>query len=401
MKKNFVILLFAQVWNQALTALAGLLIIQALAPAEYGRYTLAVVGLNLGLILSDAGLSSFLNREAARTPPEASYKLWRAALRLRLGLALPVWIATLLMVWQFPALGQPGLAALASLALFPAGVAALTTSLLNGQGQIKLSALLNGLTVSLNLLLTVLVLLWQTAALPLLIANLIIALLNAAFLVYPVLSRPLPAQNEKVEVRYSALELLRAGSGFLLIGLTSLFFQYADVYLVSVLLNKEAVGQYGAALRLLALVTAVPTVWGIAAMPRFARQPQERKAELIRWSLALTVAGGLIGLGGMFLSAPLVGFLLGSKYSLVGGILALLGWAAAGIFASTGPVTWLTITNRQYYIVLALILADLLGLGLNLFLAGFLKMGLDGIVVARVTTTWALCALYLLFSRLK
>jgi O-antigen/teichoic acid export membrane protein len=400
-KQNLTVLLLAQVWNQALTALAGLLIIQALEPAEYGRYTLAVVGLNLGLIISDAGLASYLNREAARTSRAFSTRLWWAALRLRLGLALPVWLGTFGLTWLFPVLGQPNLAALASLALFPAGAVALTTALLNGQGRIRLNVLLNGVAVSVNFSLTVLVLLWQAAAVPLLVANLLVALINMALLIYPVFKSSLVNQNEAEEFNYSAVKLLRAGSDFWLTGLTSLVFQYADVYLVSLLLTKEEVGQYGAALRLLALATLVPTVWGIAAMPHFARQPQECQSELVRWGLALTTGGIVIGLAGIFFSQPLVGLLLGSKYSAVPAILGLLGWAAAGIFASTVPVIWLTITNRQHYVVLALVIADLAGLGLNIFLTGLLKWGLEGTAVARIAVSWLLCGLYLAFSRFK
>ncbi|HEX2912750.1 MAG TPA: oligosaccharide flippase family protein [Chloroflexia bacterium] len=143
MSKNFVILLVAQGWNQLLTALAGLLIIRALLPDEYGNYTLAVVGLNIGLIFSDAGLAGYLNREAARTSPGYSTMLWYKALQLRSGFSIVVGIVLVGLAWQFPALGQPGFVSLAALALLPTGVTALTTASLNGQGRIKSTAFLN------------------------------------------------------------------------------------------------------------------------------------------------------------------------------------------------------------------------------------------------------------------
>ncbi|HEX2909156.1 MAG TPA: hypothetical protein VH186_00005 [Chloroflexia bacterium] len=183
--------------------------------------------------------------------------------------------------------------------------------------------------------------------------------------------------------------------------MASLAFQYADLYLVSLLLTREEVGQYGAALRIQALVIAVPTVWGIAAMPRFARHPHQSKTELVYWSLALTASGLLIGLAGIFFSLPLISFLFGSKYRAATIILPLLGWSAAGIFASSGPVTWLTITNRQYYILLALVVADFTGLGLYLLLAGIFKWGLEGVAISRCATSWLLCCLYLAFCRSK
>ena len=413
MKKNFLILLLSQIGNQALTALAGLLIIHALSPSEYGGYSLAVAGLNVGSVVSDAGLSSFLNREAARTSPERSRQLWLTALRLRLGLALLVGLATIGLTWIFAALGQPLLAALADLALFPATISALTTALLNGEGRIKRSAGINSLTVVINLGLTVLVIWWGSAtATVLLLVNVLVVLVSAVLLIYPLLTRTSSAElndpqtsnsavatTKETKIVFSWWQVLQAGKTFWFIGLASLVFQYLDLYIVSLLLDKTAVGQYGAALRLLAFVTAIPTVWGIAAMPRFARQPYERQSELIRWGFLLTGVGIGLALASTIIGGPVIDFLLGSRYQAVSQILPLFGWAAAGIFAGTAPVIWLTVTDRQRYILWSLILSDGLGLGLCLVLAAGLQWGLPGIALARIATSWSLSALYLIFAR--
>ena len=130
---DFGLLLAGQTLNQALLALAGLLVVRFLAPIEYSRYTLAVAGLNLGAIVADAGLSAYVGREAARLDETEAGQLWRNGLRLRATLCLLVWLVTILLTALFPAGGEPGLALIAGLALFPSGAAALTTAFLNAR----------------------------------------------------------------------------------------------------------------------------------------------------------------------------------------------------------------------------------------------------------------------------
>jgi len=391
---HFSLLLLAQIYTQGLTGLAGLLIVRLLSPSEYGQYTLAVAGLNIGSLLVDAGLAGYLNREAARNSAEESRRIWQSALRVRLKLALLVWLLTLGLVWFIPALGQPGLAAIASLALFPLGISTLTISLLNGQGKIGLSASLCCITATLNFGLTLAILVWQTLAVTLLTANLAITILNALLL----LSRSGLSLKLREKATYSSRVMLKAGSGFFLIGLASIVYQYADIYLVSALLGEKAVAEYGAALRVLALLIVIPTVWGIAAMPHYAPAPSQNRRELLNWSLALTTIGIGLALSGYWLVEPLINLVFGAKYSQIAPILQILGWAGAGIFACAGPVTWLTITNHQYYILLALIITDLISLALGLFLAGYLQLGLNGIALARALSSWLLFILYVGFA---
>jgi O-antigen/teichoic acid export membrane protein len=106
-----------------------------------------------------------------------------------------------------------------------------------------------------------------------------------------------------------------------------------------------------------------------------------------------------IALLGQILAQPLIALLLGARYEAAGRLLAWLLWAAAAIFASAAPVTWLTVTNRQHFILIALLCADLLGLVLTLVAGGLFKWGLEGICAARISTSWFLCWLYLLFGR--
>src|SRR6059058_262102 len=138
LRLNFAVLLVAQGYNQALMALGGLLVVRFLGPSEYGRYTLAVTGLNLGAVLADAGLSAYLNREAARQSAEAAGLIWRTALRLRLGLSLGLWLLLVEVAWLWPFFGPPWLVGLAGLSLFPLTWLVLTTAFLNGQGRVPL-----------------------------------------------------------------------------------------------------------------------------------------------------------------------------------------------------------------------------------------------------------------------
>jgi len=407
---DFGLLLAGQALNQGLTALAGLLVVRFLVPLEYSRYTLAVAGLNLGAIIADAGLSAYIGREAARLDEVQAGQLWRKALFLRVALSLLVWLTTILLTWVFPVLGEPGLALITGLALFPAGIAALTTAFLNARGFIPAGVGLNALNTLANFSLTILALFWLPEAAPLLAANVLAMSFAAGILGRKARRAVTPlADTDRVKVSlatsFQYLALLRASSGFMLIGLASVLFQYADIYLVSALLNRAEVGRYGAALRLLAIVTAIPTVWGIAALPRYVRRWQNQAGrnhliqELKTWGWLLTGAGLAIALAGLFLTEPLVKLLLGPKYENVTGPLSLLWWSGAAIFASAAPVTYLTMLNQQHRIALALFLADGFGLGLAALVAGPLGGGLIGVALVRVATAWLLCGLYLYFAR--
>ncbi len=397
LKLNFAVLLVAQIYTQGLAALSGVLVVRFLGPVEYGRYALAVAGLNLGAVIADAGLSAYLGREAARLPAPEGLRLWKRALQVRLGLSALVGIATIGLVWLEPSLGQPALAGLAGLSLFPMSAVILATAFLNGQGRAPVSGGLNALVGTISFGLALVGLAWQPLAWTILLATLSANMVGAILLTRPLLISP--DWLEKGQPALSPSALLGASRSFLLIGLASIIFQYADIYLVSFLLDGEAVGQYGAALRLLTLVTTIPTVWGIAAVPRFARQPARMRGELVGWGWALGASGVGLAIVGLFLSGPVVGLLLGSKYEAAGRALAWLLWAGAAIFASAAPVTWLTITNRQHLILVALLCADGLGLVLTLVMGGWLRWGLEGVALARVGTSWALCGLYLLFCR--
>jgi O-antigen/teichoic acid export membrane protein len=394
---NFAVLLAAQAYNQALLALSGLLVVRFLGPGEFGKYTLAVTGLNLGAVLADAGLSAYLNREAARQSAEAVRLIWRTALRLRLGFSLGLWFGLVGLAWLWPFFGSPWLVGLAGLSLFPLTRLVLTTAFLNGQGRVPLSAGLNTLAASLSFGLVVISLLWQPQAGGVLAANLLGNLIGAALLFHPRLG--LKAGPANIPGFQTGLDLLKAAQSFFYISLASVIFQYADVYLVSLFLNEEAVGQYGAALRLLGLVTTIPTVWGVVAVPRFARQAARLRAELTAWGWRLTAAGVGLALLGLLLAEPVVHLVLGPKYDRAGQLLVGLLWAGAAIFASAAPVTWLTVTNRQRYILIALLGADGLGLALTLGLVGGLGWGLPGVALSRIGAAWTLAGLYLFFGR--
>ena len=399
LKLNFVVLLAAQAYGQVLAALAGLLTVRLLGPTEYGRYTLAVTGLNLGAVVADAGLSAYLGREAARLDVAAGWRLWRQALGLRLGLSGLVWLVMIGLALVWSVVGQPGLVGLAGLSLFPLGVIILTTAFLNGQGRTPLSAGLSAGVGTLSFGLSLAGLWWWPVAGIALVTTLIANLIGVGLLVRPL--RKVSAGLKVQPDQSTPITLWRASRSFWLIGLAAIIFQYADIYLVSVFLDLEGVGQYGAALRLLALMTTIPTVWGVVAVPRFARQPGRLRAELRRWGLGLSLAGvALAGLG-LAATVPLVEFGLGSKYAQAAHTLVWLGWAAAGIFASAAPVTWLTVTNRQHLILVALLVADLVGLLLVAGLVGGLGWGLNGVAVARVVTSWTLCGLYFMFGRTR
>jgi O-antigen/teichoic acid export membrane protein len=398
LRLNFTVLLIAQIYTQALAAVSGIVLVRWLGPSEYGNYTLAVTGLNLAAVITDAGLSAYLGREAARLENAAALSLWATAIKVRLVLAMVIGLLAFTLACLWPPLGPPILVALADIALLPMSIIILTTALLNAQGQTPRSAGLNALIATLNFVLLLASLVWQPLAVTALGVNLISSLVGAWILAKPFLVEKF---NTKAGVAWQLVALLKASLSFWLIGLAAVLFQYSDIYLVSVLLGKEAVGQYGAALRLLVVMTTIPTVWGVVAVPRFAREPLRWQTELKRWHLGLVGGGLVLALISLVLTRPLVSFLLGPKYLVAAEVLTWLVWAGAGIFASAVPVTWLTVTNRQHLILVTMLLANLGDVLLVILLAGLLQWGLVGIAVARIGASWLVCALYIFWGKLN
>jgi O-antigen/teichoic acid export membrane protein len=400
LKLNFTVLLIAQIYTQVLAAVSGIVLVRGLGPSEYGNYTLAVTGLNLAAVMTDAGLSAYLGREAARLENAAALSLWITAIKVRLVLAMVIGLLAFSLACLWPPLGPPILVALADIALLPMSIIILTTALLNAQGQTPRSAGLNALIATLNFILLLVSLVWQPLAATALEVNLISSLIGAWLLAQPLFVQ-LKKFKTKAGFAWQPVDLLKASLSFWLIGLAAVLFQYSDIYLVSVLLGKEAVGQYGAAQRLLVVMTTIPTVWGVVAVPRFAREPLRWQAELKRWHLGLVGGGLVLALLSLVLARPLVSFLLGPKYLVAAEVLTWLVWAGVGIFASAAPVTWLTVTNRQHLILVTMLLANLADVLLVILLAGLLQWGLVGIAVARIGASWLVCVLYIFLGKLN
>ena len=126
------------------------------------------------------------------------------------------------------------------------------------------------------------------------------------------------------------LSLLRRSLPFLFSGLFLVAYMEVDKIVISVLVNEQVVGWYGAASQLFGTLLFIPTALMTAVFPALARQADLRSEpsfartsrKSFAWLLILTIP---IGLGVTVIADPVVQLLFGSEFTASGAILAVLG----------------------------------------------------------------------------
>ena len=167
-------------------------------------------------------------------------------------------------------------------------------------------------------------------------------------------------------------------------GLALLSFNF-DTLLLGFLLNSAAVGLYGAAYRPLTAILTISATYGQGLFPALARAHQEDRQqfrELVLRSLRLTAVCAIpIGVGGSFLSAPLIALLFGDAYADSAPVLQILAWSATLVVLRGTFRQALAATGNQRLDLYCAAGASLVNIALN-----FALIPLLGIIGAAIAT---------------
>ncbi|MBK8232780.1 MAG: methyltransferase domain-containing protein [Candidatus Eisenbacteria bacterium] len=383
-------LLLGQWIAQAFTAAAGLVVIRALHPVDFGIYSLAgtlVAGI---LPLAEFGLNPGLGRDIALAPRQAR-RLWQrvTAVRLLLGLAL-VLIAVVALRRGVPGnVTSQGAALL--LALSPALLARLLWSGLTpawlALGRPLRAAQIAALVPAISALGGVIATLIRPDPLS-------VAVGQSAFALFGLIALPSQRPPAEVGAQSSAPVPLRLNEGLplALASLATALYLQVDLWIVDRTLGLGPAGHYGAALRILTLALAVPSAWGAAQVAHLARST-DPVAETWRATRRMATVG-LVVAGCVVLGATALGFVLGPEYVEAG---IPLRWLApvVGFACVSAPATTALLVAGRTQRVLGL---AVLGLAVDLLLASLWAgpFGPAGIAAAKSVAAAAQCGATLL-----
>lgn len=385
MRADFLTLLFSRAVAQALTLLAGLVLVRILIPAEFGAYSLATTTLGLAGVLVDFGLDPALTREWAAGRGGAG--LLHGAIRLRAALGLSMTAGLLPLAALWPVLGRPDLLLIGALSLPLRGAWRAYAAALTGIGKARPAARIEGLGAVVGGGCTVPLALIGGAggavfALPI---GALAGLIAAAGVWRR--NGPHPAG-----VRVTWRALVTMGAAFAGLSLAGAIFQGVDMYMVGLFTaDPAALGLYAAPFRVLNVLLLPPTAWGVVALPRYVADlgMGRFRRDMIQWA----AVGVALSAGVSLLSGPITAAALGPEYAASAPILAVLCWMTLPVCLSAPLIAILTARGGQMAILLCVVGAGVGAVAANL-IVGSAGGGLLGIAAVKVGGMAVLAGLY-------
>jgi O-antigen/teichoic acid export membrane protein len=129
--------------------------------------------------------------------------------------------------------------------------------------------------------------------------------------------------------RTQGRSILAASAGFLVAGVVLVVYQQVDTVIMSVLVDREALGWYGTADTLFGSLLFLPTIVMAAVFPvlgrRYTEDPDAVPPLVKRTASTLLLAAVPIGLGTAAVAVPLAPLLYGDAFEETGPVLRILG----------------------------------------------------------------------------
>lgn len=166
--------------------------------------------------------------------------------------------------------------------------------------------------------------------------------------------------------------MLKAGTPFFLVAVFVTIYLQVDIVILSILVNEEAVGWYGAADTLFGTMLFIPGIFLTAAFPALSRLHEEKSdalGTLMRKSFDILMLIGVpIGLGLLVLGTEIVVLLFGPEFVNSGPILSVMGIVLIFTYSNMLIGRFLIATNRQNKFTVVLAIAMLASIPLDLIL---------------------------------
>jgi len=361
---------------------------RALGAAGFGDFGYLVAVLTFFQFLGDLGVEKIAVREIARDPGRAA-GLAGAAIALRAALSVAAaGAAVVFFLLAAPSADLARIGTLCAIAL-PLTLGSIYPAYY--QAVLRVPAAMR-ITVIQGAIASALLL--AGALLPVLFPGLRgarLALVAAAFALAGPASLAVSAWLARKDLR-PRLVVDRAAWGHLLRAAAPLAFNSicilvslrADQIILREVWGAEALGRYGAALRLYEALTMVPAVLLLSGFPLMARAADEAPGRLARtaaWNYRILSAFILpVALAVTILAEPILRAIFGAPYAAAAPALALLTWSL--FFSFSAMVTFDTITaaGRQRLFVGLSIFTTAVNLALNLWLIP--RFGTTGAAIA-------------------
>jgi O-antigen/teichoic acid export membrane protein len=387
---NTAILLASKVLTALATALWTILAARVLLPAAYGNLMLTMGLVELGAVITDAGLTSIATRELAHASGAEARALIGTLISLKVLLGVLATNVVILIAMFMP---------------FGAVVSSLTIVL----GPSLLFVALNSLTlvfrvhmsmgyvlgVSLTAAVfstygTVFVYWFAPDAENFVRIRLLAAVIGGTLALCLIIFKYRPHLKLSMVI---ARRLLIAGFPVGLALALNILYYRIDVPLLALIAGSTAVAQYTAAYRILDVFTLVPGAAAAMALPimsSFASRNHRQLAAFATQYLELAVACGLfVGTGVTLFAGPLLSVLYAGRYDTSAPTLIVLGWVAAAALITNVFAPVAIALERQR----ALLVATAIGLAANLSLNSVLipRLGALGAAYATLLTEFAVC----------
>jgi len=324
--RNAAVMMGSQAITWGLTLLLTIFLPRYLGAAAVGKFHFANSLWAVVAIMAAFGMDTLLTKEIARNRERLAGLVWNSML-LRLGLFVLGWGGVLIFLQSF---GYPAdtrqvvfVLGFSSLLWLLAGA---TQSALQGLERMEYNSLGMILSKVVYTLVSIGLLLAGQGVLVIAGVSVLAAAVN--LLVQSTALRrlsPIPIRIDWSEMR----RLLKAGVPYLLSGIFLVIYMQFDIVILSLLINDQAVGWYGAADQLFGTLLFIPTVLMTAVFPSLSRlfvSDSEALLKITRKSLDLHMLFSVpIGLGVLVVANQAVVLLFGSDFAPSGPILALMG----------------------------------------------------------------------------
>ncbi len=365
--KNAFSLFGAQLITWSVTLLVTVIVPRYLGPTLSGQLIIGYAIWAVVVLMTEFGMDTAIIKEVARTP-DITPNVLGTTLLLRLiffviGCGL-VAIYTSVIGYSAEVIEIIFLIGIAQLFLLLGGAC---RSVLEGIESMQSIALVDIITKAIHMVLAIAAVLLGYGLRTFVLVAIIVALAYLITMLLAVLRRfPLMFQTNMA----SAVGLLQQSVPYLFSKAAIGLYAIIDIWLISHLLDAQAVGWYGAAGKLFATSLFIPTIFMTVLFPALARlhtTDPEKLLQLIRRGFDMLLLVSVpVGLGLFIVGQPVIDLLYGPKYTPAGPILSIMGIAAIFTYLNALFGRYMFAIDRQRSWVGVMVGAALLKIPLGL-----------------------------------
>jgi len=404
--KNVLVLMGTQAITWGLTLLLTIFLPRYLGAAAIGKFHFANSLWAIVAIVATFGMNTLLTKEVAREPGRLPGLVANSlVLRTILFVLGSAGVTGFLLFFDYPPETRQ-VVYLFGLAYFIWQLTGASQAALGGLERMEYSSLGNVTGKVVNTALGITLLLMGQGVLVIAAVSVMGALANTA-VQYFFLARLRHTSNYRPASSGDRLHLkamghlLRAGFPYLLSSIFLVIYMQFDIVIISLLLDDQSVGWYGAADQLFGTLLFVPTVMMTAVFPALSRMyttAPDSLRQVTRKSFDLLIVLAIpIGLGILVVANPVVVLLFGEEFAPSGPILALMGIVLILTYLNVLTGRFLISMDRQNQWTVVIAVAAAATLPLDLLLVPWCHQtfgngGIGGAISFIITETGMLAA---------